>query len=322
MNNITTEKMTIAYINEVMDLWKNQFKHFHYGNAIYPFWIDKEKEIKEYFNKTISDRNAFVAIQNNVIAGFITCDIFDFHGVNSAICHFCGNASIIENRTIIYLELYKALSEHCVFKGVLCHYISISENDTEIRNMLFDLGFGAYGSDAFTDLRNVNCDAVYPVNLASKSDAKEVLNLYNESVLYFKESPIYLDLGPCMIGRIEEKIDFGNIYIARDKEQIIGFFEVEKAENDNLYRMYTKGCCLVCSEIGTFIKEDYRGKGIGSAFINVAKEFCVRNSLSCAHVPWENFNPYANRFWRKYFNTAIIGMKKNIHPDILQINMH
>ena len=80
--------------------------------------------------------------------------------------------------------------KYCVEKGVLTHYISICNNDIETKNLLFNLGFGAYGADVgaygadgFVRFDQVlshrsNCD----IGIASISDTQAVYNLRNKAV--------------------------------------------------------------------------------------------------------------------------------------------
>ena len=97
----------------------------------------------------------------------------------------------------------------------------------------------------------------------------------------------------------------------RTEGRIVGILDIEIAEDDNIFRMVTKGCAVVCGEVGAFIAEEYRDKGIGSLFMQAVSEYCVRNAIQCAHVPWETANPYANRFWRKFFTPRSTGAQKN-----------
>ena len=319
-NEIITNRMELCDIDEAINLWENQVKYFNSEKTIYPFWENKNKSIEMYLKSAVSNDNAFTAKQNGKLVGFITCDIFDFHGALSAICHFIGNAATIDNRNQIYLALYNILCRHCVSKGSLSHYISICPDDLEIRELLFNLGFGAYGADAFAQFnQSMSFISGYDIGLAVISDAKEIFEIRKEEDEYFLSSPIYLRLPPCSLERIEEKIKQNSVYVAKDNGKVVGIWDLEMAESEDIYRLYPKGSAVVCGEIGAYIKEEYRGKNIGSDFIKIVADFCIKNNIVCAHVPWETFNPYANRFWRKFFTPACLALKRTIHPDAIKI---
>jgi GNAT superfamily N-acetyltransferase len=311
--------MELCDISEAIDLWQKQSQHFNAGKQIYPFWVDKNEAIEIYLKSVISDGNAFIAKLNGKLAGFITCNIFDFHGASSAICHFIGNAAAIDNRERIYLALYNIFCEHCVSRKALVHYIAICPDDTEIRELLFNLGFGAYVIDAFAQFnKSMDFMSGYNIGLAHISDAAKIFELYCESQKYFLSSPIYLKLPLSALARIEEKIKQDSVYTAKNNGKVIGVWDLELANEDNIYRLYSKNNALVCGEIGAYIKEEYRGKGIGNDFIKIVSDFCMENEAVCAHVPWETFNPSANKFWRKYFTPASLALKRVIHADTIE----
>ena len=314
---IKIDIMAFCDVEESMNLWKSQFAFFCKDNVIYPSWENNTDSIEKYISDKSKRGNALIAKRDGKTVGFISFDIFNFHGVESAICHFCGSASAIEERQSIYLAMYYKMCEYCVEKSVLTHYISICNNDIETKELLFNLGFGAYGADAFVHFdQALSHRSDYDISIASIFDTQAVYNLRNKAVDYFIKSPIYLRLEPCSIALIEQKIKSEKVYVAKDNGNIIGIMDLEIAEDNNIYRMYTKGCGVVCGEVGAFIKDEYRDKGVGSHFMQTISEYCIQNNLNCAHVPWETANPSANRFWRKFFTPTILSLKRTLHSDI------
>jgi hypothetical protein len=316
-NKIESNIMELCDISQAINLWQKQAQYFSKGKAVYPFWENKNDRIEKYLKHAIKNENAFAAKQNERLVGFITCDIFEFHNSLSAICHDIGNAATIENRQQIYLSLYNALSKHCVSKGALAHYIGICHDDLETREILFNLGFGAYVVHAQTQFNKaMSFVSEYDIGAAITSDANEIFALYCESQQYLLSSPIFLKTPCCSLNRIEEMIKQNNIYVAKDNGKVIGIWDLEVAHEDIWYGLKSKGDALVCNEIGAYIKEEYRGKNIGIDFIKVVSDFCIENNIKCAHVPWETSNPYANKFWRKYFNPVTLALKRVIHPNV------
>jgi GNAT superfamily N-acetyltransferase len=316
---IKVDIMASCDADEAVGLWENQFAYFCKDKAIYPCWENNTDSIANYITGKSNSGYAFVARGAGRPLGFISFDIFDFHGALSAICHFCGNAAAIADRQAVYLSLYQEMCRYCAERGVLTHYISISYNDADVKNVLFDLGFGAYGIDAYASFdKPLSLSSPFGIGLATAEDAQAVAELRAEAADYFLRAPICLQLEPCPLELIEQKIASGAIYAAKDKGVVVGIMDVEVAPEDNIYRLYTKGCGVVCGEVGAYIKEEYRGRGIGSCFIETISDYCVRNRLHCAHVPWETSNPYANRFWRKFFSPTVLGLKRTLHPDSLR----
>jgi GNAT superfamily N-acetyltransferase len=317
-NGIKTDIMGRGEAGEAFELWKKQFSFFCGDKALYPCWQDNFSPIENYITDKASQGMSIAAKRDGRLVGFISCDIFSFHGIISAICHFCGNASSIEERKSVYSAMYSEFCKFCVDRGALAQYISICANDTEVKNLLFDIGFGSYGADAFARFdKPLPYESGYEIKTADISDASAVFDLYLKESDYFLCSPVYLRLPACSLTLIEQKIMSGKIYVAKDRGVIIGMMDLEIAKDDNIYRMYTKGSAVVCGEIGAYIIDGFRGKGIGSRFMGVISDYCTQNNVRCAHVPWETANPYANRFWRKFFEPTVLALKRSLHPDIL-----
>ena len=117
----------------------------------------------------------------------------------------------------MYLAMYREMCRSCVERGVLFHYISICADDAEARDILFNLGFGAYGADAFVRFdKELPYEQKYEIAVASLHDARAVFDLRNSADNYFMQSPVYLRLEPCSLERIEEMIRSQKIYVAKD----------------------------------------------------------------------------------------------------------
>ena len=316
---INTEKLRSEDIKQAVSLWREQFRRFCPVQALFSLWENNTTGIESHLQKTISAGNAIKAVQDGEMVGFIAFDIFDFHGSMSMMCHFWGNGAIAKNRKEIYLALYTASCNYCIKHGVLSHYIPLNANDKELIDMFFDLGFGAYVADAFAHYEQP-CGSESELNIcqAAVTETEQLGRLYAGSAAYFKAAPIHLKLPRCSLDEIAEKIRAGYVYIAKDGEKIIGAFSLRISENDDIYRFVPKGNCFICDGLGAYIAEEYRGRGIGSHFMHIFSEYCISNRIPVAHVDWETFNPYGNRFWRKYFTPTILAMKRTLHPDMLR----
>ncbi|MDF2686658.1 MAG: hypothetical protein K0S55_1840, partial [Clostridia bacterium] len=102
---------------------------------------------------------------------------------------------------------------------------------------------------------------------------------------------------------------------AKHSNKIVGFMNLTIADNNDVFRMCSKGFGQI-DEIGAYIKDEYRNKNIGNLFINAISEYCMQNNVPCVHVDFESANLYANRFWKKHFKPVMISLKRTTHADI------
>jgi len=315
-NNIDIQTLSPNYTDKALELWSKQFTCFCSESVIHACLINDLKNIENYIYKKIEIGQAYGAFKGGILVGFITSNVFNFHGAPSSICHFCGNAADLSDRTSIYLAMYKEVSKLWVEKGVLSHYIGIATKDAEVKNALFQLGFGAYGPYGYAHFDKVlPHKSEYEISVAAANDTAGLQEMINESVDYLANSPLYLK-DALSIDEAARAINENRILLAKDKGEIVGFMTTSIADSDNIYAMYTKGCLLTGAP-GTYIKEAYRNKGIGSHFISEVSRFCIQNNIPYAHVAWESANIYGNRFWPKYFTPTLLGMKRVISPDII-----
>jgi GNAT superfamily N-acetyltransferase len=316
----TIEPMQTNETGKAMVLWQKQLAHFCSQSAIYPHWQNHANEIEDFLNAKIIQGKSFVAKLDGKILGYLAYDAFKFHGAPSAICHFCGNASALEERAFIFTSLYKEVANIWLEKGIANHYITICHADSEIKNALFDIGFGSYLIDAFT-----NFDQKQPFEDSSQivkagtSDAKELYEIVKESKEYYFSSPIFLTMQPYTFEDLTHLIETSTIFIARDEGKIIGFMNLRTAEKNDIYRMSVKNCGMI-DEIGAYIKADYRGRKLGEQFIQAISAYCKENSIPCVHVDFETANLYANKFWKKFFTPTFLSLKRTLHSDSINIS--
>jgi GNAT superfamily N-acetyltransferase len=318
--NLAIEPMQTNEIGKAIDLWQKQFTHFCSQSAIYPYWLNNTLEIEDYLNAKTSQGKSFVAKLDSKICGYLAYDAIKFHGSNSAICHFCGNAAELEGRNFIYTSLYTEIAKIWVNKGIANHYIGICSNDIEIKNVFFDIGFGAYLIDAFTNFEQTkHCDRSMEIVKAGTVDANDLYEVVKESKDYYFSSPIFLTMQPYALKDLTQLIETSTVFIARDQGKIIGFMNLRTAEENDIFRMSVKNCGRI-DDIGAYIKQDYRGRNVGAQFMQAISAYCKENSIPCVHVDFETANLYANKFWKKYFTPTMLSLKRTLHSDSINIS--
>ncbi|MCX8131594.1 MAG: GNAT family N-acetyltransferase [Clostridia bacterium] len=301
----------------LLELWKKQFAYFCSDADLYEFWENNTQEILEFIRAHAQTGRGVVARIDNEIVGYLVYDAFCFHGAESAFIPFAGNASIQENREIIYSVMYQELAKTWVNAGIKSHYITIPFSDNHIKNALFDIGFGSYLIDAFSNLCSANYtfDKSIIIEKAIQQDVSELYDLVKLSNDYYRDSPIYLNRENVTLEELEKLVYTSNVFVAKHFSRIVGFLNLTIAEEDDVLRMCAKNFGSI-DEIGAYIIKEYRNRNIGNQLLNEAANFCMDNKISCVHVDFETSNLYANKFWRKFFNPVMISLKRTIHADI------
>ena len=213
-------------INKVIKIWLNQYKKYCGNNNDFPaYWGSKTKEIESFLNNKIENNSAIVAKLDNEIVGFLAYDEFPFNGENSVFCPAIGHCSTEEYKESAYISLYKSISQEWINKGILNHMWTIFYNDIELKNILFDLGYGSYLIDAFSGL-NIKSDSecLCEIRKAGSEDINTLYELVEESKEYYQSAPLFLKRDRILKEEISEIISRGNVFIAWDKETAVGFY--------------------------------------------------------------------------------------------------
>jgi GNAT superfamily N-acetyltransferase len=319
IKNLTIQTMQPGDTAEALDLWRKQFTHFCSQSDIYPIWQDNLEEIEAYIHGRTVQGKALAARMDGRLAGYICYGTFNFHGAQSAFCHFPGNAAEIEGRARIYSLLYSELASQWVAKGIAAHYITISNADAEAKNALFDIGFGAYVMDGFKTFEALPpSEPSVEISIASLADAGDLYEVVKESKEYYLSSPIFLTMEPYPLEELCQLIEASTIFIAREQGKICGFFNLRIAFEHNIFRMTPKGCGMI-DDIGAYIRPGFRGRNIGYQFIQAISTHCREHSIPCVHVDYETANLYANKFWKKFFTPTLLSLKRTVHTDAVKL---
>lgn len=319
-SKLTIETINKCCIPDLMDLWQKQFTHFCSHSDMFSYWESNTGDVASFIEKHAEDGKGVIATINGKTVGYLAYDTFRFHGADSAFIPFPGNATIIEYRDYIHLAMYKALAQKWVDEGIHNHYVTMCATDNDVKNALFDVGFGSYVVDAFATLKPMKLaqDSCCSIAKADIDDAYVLFKVVDESRSYYSESPIFLKMEAYSFDKLVRLINNSNVFIAKCSDKIIGFINLTIAGGDDIYCMCGKGFGQI-DEIGVYIKEEYRNSGIGNQFILAVTDYCLQNRVPCVHVDFESANLYANRFWQKYFIPVMLSLKRTIHSDIYEL---
>ncbi|HAK43439.1 MAG TPA: hypothetical protein DCM59_13020 [Clostridium sp.] len=308
--------MTDLDIEEAEKIWVAQCECYCNDGSFPSYWKEQRELLEKFLKMKIKNQSAIVAKIENRVVGFLAYDVFPFNGENSVFCPAIGHASIEEYKEIVYQAIYKSISQEWVNKNIFNHMWTIFYNDNKLKSILFDLGYGSYLIDAFSDC-NIKCSEknTHDIRKVTTKDTNVLYELVEESNQYYSSAPLFLKRDELTLKEIEELILKNNVFIAWDKETPIGFMNLSIADNNNFIDLSVKNCGLI-DEIGTYIKLEYRNKKIGSELLQTVNDYCREVNSKYIHVDFETCNLYGNKFWKKYFNPILLSMRRMINKNI------
>lgn len=316
-NKLTASRMQESDIIQAVRVWKEQYERYCSSNESYPdYWRKNTRDMETFLKCKVHDRTAITAKLDNEIVGYLAYDEFPFNGEKSVFCPAIAHAALEEYKEEAYLLLYKSISKEWVNRNVFNHMWTINYNDTELRNILFDLGFGSYLIDAFTCTHNkISSNLVCKISKAETKDVEALYNLVEESREYYSSAPLFLKRDQYSKDDILQIIQKNNVFIAWENGIAVGFINVSISQNNNIIDLSVSNSGLI-DEIGAYIKLDYREIGIGKRLLETVFDNCERNNIKTIHVDFETANLYANKFWRKYFKPMLLSVRRTINKNI------
>ncbi len=310
------EIMKREHVAQSVKIWSEQYRLYCNNKAFPEYWKTNTSDIEGFLNDRINNKNAIVAIIDDQVAGFLTYDEFNFNGENSSFCPAIGHAAVEDHKELVYLSLYKYLSQKWVERNVFNHLWAIFFNDIKLKNLLFDLGFGSHLIDAFSNLDiKKDKESEYKITVANADSTDDLYELIKKSDLYYRSAPIFLRRPEISKENVLDMVSYSTVFIAWEKDKAIGFMNLNISDSCDTEALFDKNNGLI-DDIGAYIKPEYRGKGIGSSFLKAIGDHCGQNNISTVHVDFETANPFANKFWRKYFDPMLISMRRTINKNI------
>lgn len=309
-------RMKKEEIPELIEIWRKQYsKYCRNGNGVPDFLSGGETSIIRYLENQISQGNAIVSLKDDVVTGYIAWMYFDFHKEKSAFCPIVGHAAIEEERRKIYLELYHYAAQIWVDDNRFNHLWMIYNDDQSLKDMLYDIGFGSHVIDAYTQISKLDkSDCKYKISAATCCDAEALLALIRESEHFYMDSPIFLKRGICGLNDVINMIETDYLYAAWDNDIPVGIMNLSVQTGYNIENLSSPNTGLI-NKAGAYIRPEYRGMGIGKCLLNEVMKRCIEQNIQYLHVCFETANPFANRFWRKYFSPVVLSVRRTVNKD-------
>lgn len=309
-------RMKKEEIPELIEIWRNQYSECCRKDDVVPdFLCGGETSIIRYLEKQIIQGNAIVSLKDGAVTGYIAWMYFDFHKEKSAFCPIVGHAAIEEDRRKIYLELYHYAAQIWVDDNRFNHLWMIYNDDQSLKDMLYDIGFGSHVIDAYTQISKPDkSDCKYKISAAACCDAEALLALIRESEHFYMDSPIFLKRGICGLNDVINMIETDYLYAAWDNDIPVGIMNLSVQTGYNIENLSSPNTGLI-NKTGAYIRPEYRGKGIGKCLLNEVMKRCIEQNIQNLHVCFETANPFANRFWRKYFSPVVLSVRRTVNKD-------
>jgi GNAT superfamily N-acetyltransferase len=261
------------------------------------------------------------ALAGYSLVGYMLANFqFSFKGQSTVIIREYSHASTREEKDIIYQMMYASLGEQLITRGINLHIIWHFAHDDVLKEILFQLGYGAFMAGRLRDLSPVDSDK--KALIIKETDFLSVADLHVEQSKYYLDSPMFL-IKDTDVKSIKEDLDNhakqGHTLLVYREDKVPKAYFILGACNEN-----EEGFLLQDSHtaqiMSAYAAPSFRGKGIGKALLARSLEWARENGYSSLFVSHETANIYGGNFWRKHFQPYLYCSMRYIDNKVSGIH--
>jgi GNAT superfamily N-acetyltransferase len=252
-------------------------------------------------------KNPGIAVFSNstLVAYALTGATFTFKNQKAAMVPEYGHSAIYEDRRELYRLMYMKLSSKWIQQNIHLHIIGHFTHDEILKDILFQLGFGAILTEKLRDLSPVASDPNMVIKV--ENDPLKVSELDQELRKYALKASIFIKKNTApeeIVSDLTNQMEKGDVFLVLyDNDVPAGYFSVGTSNNTREgFLLQDANTAQVKS---AFIKPSYRGKGAGTALLNEAIEWARDNGFERLFVEHETANYYGGKFWEKHFSSYL-----------------
>ena len=320
--DLQIEPLRSNHILEIKALWNLEYRRLIKNHAFLPHnWLDDTASFSSFIERYIADGNSIAAIFQGKVVGYLAYDIFDFHNEQTAFFPILAHAADPSYKLSAYRMMYACVSQELTAKRCINHLLTFFSFDKVLQKFLFELGFGLYVVDAYRGLDNISIEKQHndiAVRRAGMSNVDELFSLVEESIQYYAESPLFLKRESEDKEQVVEMITGQDsaVFLAVRKDEIIGFMNIRRNQAADVFTLSDKTTARI-DPLGAYIKQEYRGLGVGKKLLCQAIAWVERTNITNIHVDFESANYHANQFWPNYFMPVLYSVKRRLNNDII-----
>ena len=254
------------------------------------------------------------ALQRGRLAGFLATYLLDdLRGEQAVYSPEWANAANMGNARQVYQAMYATLAAQWVRDGYLAHYATVLAHDTLALETLHWLGFGMTGVDAVRDLAPIEAgDAGVDIREATRDEIQDIVGLNQELVQYSASAPIFLPQPQSDAHYYQEWLadSAHRLWLAYRDDEAVGYIKLQK---------WNPEVCVVTQDdrsvsiVGAFIKERFRGAGVGTALLSHVLSWARSMKFERCAVDFEPQNALGAAFWLRHFRPVCYSVVRHVY---------
>ncbi|MBN2626580.1 MAG: GNAT family N-acetyltransferase [Spirochaetales bacterium] len=309
---IVMKKFTEEHLERAVDIFLKIYAYEREVNPLLPPHLLNEPERVENWLRLLIQTGPGVTLfqDGHMLAYMVTGDRFRFKGQKAVMVPEYAHGAEIDTEiswNILYREMYRELSTAWGRQGIQLHLMGFLAHDHEVKDILFDLGFGGLLAERIRDLSDFPYISVGRVTVEELQDGESLIPIHRDHMAYYSQSPLFLkkpaDLKDIKKG-VQEYFDDENLVLVVREEGEIGAYLVvgESARGAEGFLLQQTNTAQIKS---LYVKPALRARGIGASLLMKGIEWAREEGFDALFVEHETANTPGSQFWGRYFDPYV-----------------
>ncbi|MDC7218514.1 MAG: GNAT family N-acetyltransferase [Spirochaetales bacterium] len=246
---------------------------------------------------------------DRMIAYMITGDRFDCKGQKAVMIPEYAHGAEIDMDLAwepIYRQMYKELAAQWLKEGIHLHFIGFMAHDQELKDILFQLGFGGYLTERIRDLSDI-MTVGGSFSIEPSDEPEELYELRKDQYAGFESSPIFMKKKPCREALVRDLQKFNDegdaLFVYRSDNGIGAYMAVGESvgQGEGFLLRNTRTAQIKSA----YVKPDLRNQGIGLNLLKKSIQWAREEGFDALFVEHETANSEGSAFWGKHFDPYV-----------------
>lgn len=263
---------------------------------------DTTKQIFTALQSQLNYPGVAVIEGNHILAYMITGNIFPWKGQQAAIVPEYAHGAVEENKQRLYQIMVQFLAQEWVKSSVHLHLIGHFSHDTDLKETLFQIGFGGLVVERLREPSSIIPEMVNS-SIKEVQDMNKLIDLHSEHIRYYPNSPIFLTRSinrNAALADLESHVRLGDVVtVFYENNEPRGYFIIGEVNHDGEGFLLRK--TKTAQIKSAYVQPEIRNKGVGVALLQNAVLWAKQHGYERIFVEHETANIYGGNFWSKYF---------------------
>lgn len=211
--------------------------------------------------------------------------------------------------------LYLHAVQEWVRRGWFSQAVVMFAHHQVLKEVWFELGFGARCADAIRDLSTPTTPfSPLTIKKVVAWDLPELAPIHQEHHLYYRQAPMFMpNPDEDALQDLQEWFSQKDhhMWVAKRNTKFVGYMRIQP-EGESILSRHPK----MMNITGAYVIPEERGHHVGASLLEEITAWVHKNGYTRLGVDYEVLNPIGSSFWEKHFTPYTLSVARRIDERI------